>query len=162
MKPLSIRTAKPADLPAVTAIEYRCFEPCRRFTRRSLQHSLHSPAQTVWVAMSRNGREQEIAGVIILRRYRRSIRIMSLAVAPEFRKSGIGRRLVRRTMNLARKSGFDALILEADLRDRKLTRWYAGFGFEPHRILQDYYSPGRHGIHMRMKLFEGAARRGHS
>lgn len=160
MNPISIRAANPADLPVIEAIERRCFSPCRRFSRDSLQHSLRSPAQSVWVAIGRlNGRRQ-IAGVMILRRYHYSIRIMSLAVVPAFRGSGIGRKLVQRAVLLARRTGFDCLILEADRRNSVLTGWYEGFGFQACQRLNDYYSPGRHAVRMRLKL--KGARRGHS
>jgi ribosomal protein S18 acetylase RimI-like enzyme len=152
MSNLTIRSATPADLPAVEAIEIRCFSAARRSSRRALQHSLRSPAQSVWVASGRIDGKRQIAGAMILHHHRLSLRIYSLAVLPAFRGSGVGRRLVHRAVALARKTGRTSVTLEADRRNKVLTGWYEKSGFRTQRILNDYYSPGRHAVRMRLEL----------
>ncbi|MBI9020131.1 MAG: GNAT family N-acetyltransferase [Verrucomicrobia bacterium] len=158
MSTLRIRSAKPADLPAVEAIENRCFSASRRSSLRALKHSLHSPVQSVWVAVGRIDGQRQIAGVMILYHHRLSVRIFSLAVLPAFRGSGVGRRLVQRAVALSRKTGRTSVTLEADRRNKVLTAWYEQFGFETYRILKDYYSPGRHAVRMRLILPKGRSR----
>lgn len=152
MSTLSIRSAKLPDLPAIEAIENRCFHASRRSSRRALRHSLCSPSQSVWVAVGRLDGKPQIAGAMVLHHHRLSIRIYSLAVLPPFRGGGVGRRMVHRALALARKSGRSSVTLEADRRNRVLTGWYETFGFEIHRVLKDYYSPGRHAVRMILSL----------
>jgi ribosomal protein S18 acetylase RimI-like enzyme len=152
MSILTIRSAKPTDLAAIEAIEKRCFSGVRRSSPRALKHSLHSPAQSVWVAVARLDGKRQVAGVMILHHHLLSIRIYSLAVLPAFRGSGVGRRLVHRALALTRKTGRSSVTLEADRRNKVLTGWYETFGFQHHRILRDYYSPGRHAARMRLLL----------
>ena len=155
MSTLGIRSAKPADLSAIEAIENRCFHASRRSSRRSLKHSLHSPTQSVWVAVGRMDGAAQVAGSMTLYHYRLSIRIYSLAVLPAFRGTGTGRQLVQRAIALARETGRVSVTLEADRRNKVLTGWYEQFGFEVDRVLKDYYSPGRHAVRMRLSLSEG-------
>jgi ribosomal protein S18 acetylase RimI-like enzyme len=89
---------------------------------------------------------------MVLHHHLLSIRIYSLAVLPAFRGSGTGRRLVQCAIALARKTGRTSVTLEADRRNKALTGWYETFGFQHHRILRDYYSPGRHAARMRLSL----------
>ncbi|MDD3276354.1 MAG: N-acetyltransferase [Kiritimatiellales bacterium] len=152
MSTLTIRSAKPADLPFIEAIENRCFHASRRSSLRALKHSIHSPTQSVWVAVGRLDEKRQIAGVMILHHHLLSIRIYSLAVLPAFRGSGVGRRLVHRAVALAKKTGRSSVTLEADRRNKVLTEWYENFGFKIHRILKDYYSPGRHAVRMRLDI----------
>jgi len=152
MSTLTIRSAKPTDLSAIEAIENRCFHASRRSSLRALKHSLKSPTQSVWVAVGRLDGKRQIAGVMILHHHLLSIRIFSLAVLPAFRGSGVGRRLVHRAIALARKSGRSSVTLEADRRNKVLTGWYEGFGFEIHRVLKEYYSPGRHAVRMKLSI----------
>lgn len=149
---LPIRSAKLSDLPAIEAIENRCFHASRRSSRRALRHSLRSPAQSVWVAVGRLDGKRQIAAAMILHHHLLSIRIYSLAVLPPFRGSGVGRRMVQRAVALARKSGRSSVTLEADRRNKVLTGWYEKFGFVTCRILRDYYSPGRHAVRMKLPL----------
>jgi ribosomal protein S18 acetylase RimI-like enzyme len=150
---LTLRAAVPADLPAVEAIENRCFSASRRSSRRALKHSLTSPAQSVWLAVGRLDGRRQIAGAMILHHHRLSIRIFSLAVLPGFRGCGAGRRLVLKALALARRSGRTAVTLEADRRDKRLIGWYEELGFEPRSVLKDYYSAGRDAVRMRAVLY---------
>jgi ribosomal protein S18 acetylase RimI-like enzyme len=152
MSILTIRSAKPTDLSAIEAIEKRCFSGVRRSSPRALKHSLKSPAQSVWVAVGRIDGRRQIAGVMILHHHLLSIRIYSLAVLPAFRGSGTGRRLVQRAIALACKTGRLRVTLEADRRNKVLIGWYERFGFEVHRVLKEYYSPGRHAARMRLSF----------
>lgn len=93
-----------------------------------------------------------MSGAMVLYHHRLSIRIYSLAVLPAFRGVGAGRQLVQHAIELARQTERVSVTLEADRRDAVLTRWYEGFGFNTYRVLQDYYSVGRHAVRMRLWL----------
>jgi ribosomal protein S18 acetylase RimI-like enzyme len=152
MSTLTIRSATPADLPTIEKIEIRCFSVSRRSSRRALKHSLTSASQSVWVAEDHTRGNSQIAGAMTLHHRLLSIRIYSVAVLPAFRRSGVGRQMVKHAITLAQRTGRSAVTLEADRRNRTLTGWYETFGFETLRVLKDYYSQGRHAVRMRMEL----------
>ncbi|MFA5689566.1 MAG: N-acetyltransferase [Kiritimatiellales bacterium] len=152
MDTLTIRSAVPADLPALESVENRCFTASRRSSRRALQHSLHSPAQEVLIAVTKTGGVRQIAGAMTLHIHMRTVRIYSIAVLPAFRGSGIGKKLIHRAITVARRRNRNAVSLEADRRNRRLIRWYESFGFETGCVLKDYYAPGRAAVRMRLTL----------
>lgn len=161
MNTIHIRVAARKDLPALDSIEKTCFPADRRSNSRALRHSLKSPAQRVLTAVS----ERHPVGAMVLYLYPRSIRIYSLAVLPEFRGGGTGRKMVQQAVALARRTGRTAVTLEAAQSNRTLTRWYESFGFQTKKILQDYYSPRRHAVRMRLDLktaLKGGSSRGRS
>jgi ribosomal protein S18 acetylase RimI-like enzyme len=160
MNSLTVRPALLTDLATIEQIENRCFSGNRRASRRSLKHSLTSPAQSVWVAVIRHEGRRQVAGAMVLHHHLRSIRIYSLAVLPPFRGSGAGRLLVQRAVRLARRAGCRAVSLEAECRNRILTGWYERLGFQTVCVLKDYYSPGHHAVRMKRTLCsEHAGRR---
>ncbi|MFA6172334.1 MAG: N-acetyltransferase [Kiritimatiellales bacterium] len=149
MSTIHIRPATLEDLPAIEVIENSSFPDDRRSSRRALRHSLRSSSQSVWVAVA--GRS-EIAGAMILYHHPRSIRIFSIGVLSAFRGAGAGRLMMEQALILARRAGCDAVTLEADEHDRRLTGWYEKFGFQIKKTLSDYHSPGAHAVRMRLTL----------
>jgi len=148
MNAIRIRTARQTDLPALDLIETSCFPADRRSDPRALRRGLGSSFQSVWTAVSGG----IPVGAMVLYHYPKSIRIYSLAVLPEFRRGGTGRKLLQRAAAIARKSGRTAVTLEAEKSNRTLVEWYGTFGFEPKSVLKNYYSPGRHALRMRMTV----------
>jgi ribosomal protein S18 acetylase RimI-like enzyme len=78
----------------------------------------------------------------------RSLRIYSVAVRPEYRGEGLGRLLVADAFRLARDRGLARIVLEADLGNRALVRWYVSQGFAVTAQLPSYYAPGRDAVRM--------------
>ncbi len=147
----AIRTATAADAQGLGELEDTCFDEDRRSSRRSLSRSLTSPHQVVRVIdspRSREGSSALLAGAAVLWVRRRSLRIYSVAVRPEYRGEGLGRRLVADAFRLARERGLARVTLEADAADARLVRWYESQGFAVTDHLPSYYAPGRHAVRM--------------
>jgi ribosomal protein S18 acetylase RimI-like enzyme len=149
MKNITLRIAKPADLPDLEKMERRCFVSLRRSSRRSLSHSLRSPGQMVCLAEYRAAGERQAAGAMILWRYPRTVRLYSIGVMPAFRGQGVGYALVQRALREARRTKRSYVSLEADRRNSELIRWYQQLGFVITCRLQNYYAPGRDAVRMR-------------
>jgi ribosomal protein S18 acetylase RimI-like enzyme len=148
MSTIHIRAATLDDLQAIEAIETDCFPADRRSDRRALRRSLKSPMQSVWTA-SCGG---QTVGAMILHHYPKTLRIFSVAVLPDFRRCGAGRKMVEKALVLARADGCDTVSLEAERSNRVLTGWYEQFGFSGKHVLKDYYSPGRHAVRMKLPI----------
>jgi ribosomal protein S18 acetylase RimI-like enzyme len=149
MRTIHIRSATREDLPAIEVIEKSCFHADLRVSPRALRHSLKSPTQSVWVAVTGQG---ETTGAMVLYHHLLTIRIFSIAVLPAFRGSGTGRQMMEQAVMLARRANCAAVTLEAEHNDRALISWYEKFGFEIQKTLRDYHSPGRHAVRMRLTL----------
>jgi ribosomal-protein-alanine N-acetyltransferase len=74
-----------------------------------------------------------------LKRYRRC-HIANLAVAHEYRRMGIGSRLLRETMRYARKEGAREVYLEVRAKNIPARRFYSKRGFREVEYKRFYYS----------------------
>ena len=74
--------------------------------------------------------------------------IMSIAVHPDYRKRGIGRMLLTRTMEILGENGATELHLDVRVSNRLARDMYAKFDFREEKRLQGYYSDGEDGILM--------------
>jgi ribosomal-protein-alanine N-acetyltransferase len=98
---LPIREMAEADLPAVTALEQSTF-PCP-WSRDSFRHELHhNPFARSYVV--RDDRE-ELAGYACVWMLQGELVINNINVAPEWRRRGLGRRLLRHLLEAGRLAG---------------------------------------------------------
>jgi ribosomal protein S18 acetylase RimI-like enzyme len=145
-----IATATERDFTDLWGLECACFEAARRSSRRSLRRSLRSGHQIVRLA------RLEAAGPVVayavLMRHPRTLRIYSVAVAPDRQGQGLGKALVQDAIELAADAGCDQVSLEVDALDRALVSWYERQDFAITQRLDDYYGPGRPALRMRRRL----------
>jgi len=161
MKSVTLTIGDPGDLEAVESVENGCFSGVRRSSRRALLFGLRSPTQRFWIAWGRNhGGTRQVAGVLTLHLRRHSVRIYSLAVMPDFRGSGLGRRLVEKAISEAKRRGSRYVSLEAERKSTRLVRWYGQFGFETSRILSDYYAVGEDAVRMTRTVASSKSKEG--
>jgi ribosomal protein S18 acetylase RimI-like enzyme len=147
----TIRTAASSDEMGLSELEGSCFDEDRRASRRSLRRSLTSARQVVRVIDLPPANESlvpSLLGAATIWFYPRSLRIYSVAVRPESRGEGLGRRLVADAFRLARERGLARITLEADQSNPTLIRWYESQGFKVTGQLPSYYAAGRHAVRM--------------
>ncbi len=133
---MKLRRGRNSDLSELTRLEAGSFEAARRDSDWMTRHSLTSPHQEVWVL--ENG--PTLAGCLILRFWPHTCRIHSIAVDPNVRGAGHGRRLLRQAHRRARARGCRRMSLEADARNEALLVWYEQNGYSRTRKLSDYYA----------------------
>lgn len=155
------RRGKMCDVAAILELEKVCFTEDRRESTGVLRRSLSSPVQEVWVVDHTIAdatvvaphripeRAFALVAAMILRRYRKTMRIYSLAVAPFCQGQGIGQSLMRLAVERARRHGCVLLSLEAETENTRLVQWYRGLGFVEGELLPDYYSAGAAAVRMR-------------
>src|SRR5690606_11131556 len=91
---LTIRRAQPADIPQIVAIERVAFiDP---WDERTLQESLTFYPEMFFVAQNNGDLVGFVAGGLADTGDELYGHIMNLAVAPGFRRRGVGKQLVRR------------------------------------------------------------------
>jgi ribosomal protein S18 acetylase RimI-like enzyme len=145
-----IETATEADLADLWRLENACFDEPRRASRRSLRRSLTSARQRVRVARLARGGPAAAAAILIL--YPRTLRIYSVAVAPELQGRGLGKALVHDALAVAAAAGAAQVGLEVDALDAALVAWYERQGFATTERLANYYGPGRPALRMKRRL----------
>ena len=143
-----IREANLEDLNDLYALEIKCFDPDKRQPKSSIKRSLESEFQKVFVIEELD----TIMGAMTLYFHAKSIRLFSIAVAPEFQGQGFGKMLMLYLWDECETRKIRDVTLEVEKDADHLLRFYQGLGFKTEKELMNYYGPGRHALHMRYKL----------
>jgi ribosomal-protein-alanine N-acetyltransferase len=93
-----------------------------------------------------------LAGYIVSCRRAAFTELVSIAVAPAWRKAGVGTRLLRATVRKLRAEGQPRLNLTVKDTNRSAQKFYEGLGFRRVRTVRRYYEDGRDGILMTLSL----------
>jgi ribosomal-protein-alanine N-acetyltransferase len=141
-----LRRAGPADLGIIAALESACFGTADgAFTRRQLRALLNNPnafwlisldgrAMGCWLKVS-NGRA-------------RWARLYSLAVHPDLRGQGWGKRLMEAGFAWMQEEQITVCRAEVKVKNLTARRLYADYGFCETGHLPGYYAPGVDGIRL--------------
>jgi [ribosomal protein S18]-alanine N-acetyltransferase len=78
--------------------------------------------------------------------------LVSLAVLDSFRRRGVARALLSRTVHLLERSGARGVSLMVRADNTAARGFYTAFGFKRVRIIAGYYEDGSAGIRMRLQL----------
>ena len=65
-----------------------------------------------------------------------------LAVHPDYRRVGLGRKLIQKTLDKMKEEGADEIILETEITNLSALRLYESFGFIRDKRLLSYYLNG--------------------
>ena len=121
---------RPADLDAVLAIEYRvCSFP---WSRANFADSMASN-YSCWVCRV----DQQLAGYFVLMLAVDEAHLLTIAVAESHQRRGLGARLLRQAMVIARAGGATTLLLEVRPSNANALAMY--FGFAQVGVRRGYY-----------------------
>jgi glutathione synthase/RimK-type ligase-like ATP-grasp enzyme/ribosomal protein S18 acetylase RimI-like enzyme len=149
MGKMRIREASFDDLDFLVQLEANCFACHRKSTRRSIRTSLTSANQKIYLLEKvKNAHQSCSIGAATVFFYKRSLRLYSIAIHPDYRGHGMGDFLLRYIMGVAQLRGHERVTLEADANNVKLIAWYEHFSFSIRQHLPDYYAPGEPAVRM--------------
>jgi ribosomal-protein-alanine N-acetyltransferase len=144
-----IRPAGVADLNEVVAMERRCYgDPWAASSFTTLPEN-----PQVYFAVARQGSSGTLAGYVIGWYVLDEGELANLAVAPELRRTGVGRRLLDAMLDDAASRGVTAIYLECRESNSAARRLYSGNGFvEVSRRKQYYRKPREDALFLRRTL----------
>lgn len=131
--PYRIRSAVPADAAPLVAIERCCFSD--PWTEASFREALDSTWSFGLVAHRGHG----LAGYLIGREVAGTGEVLNLAVAPDYRRQGVARALLRAGLALLKKRHVDEVFLEVRESNRSAQALYLSSGFKPVGQRAAYY-----------------------
>lgn len=144
---MPIREAQLNDLSALIDLENKCFDADKRQSQNSIKRSIKSEFQDIFVLEELG----HIIGSMTLYRYKKSIRLYSIAVSPEFQGQGLGKLMMAFLLDFTRQQAFEDITLEVEIKEAKLVMFYEKIGFVVESELSDYYGKGRNAFAMRLK-----------
>lgn len=144
---MPIREAQLNDLSALIDLENKCFDADKRQSQISIKRSIKSEFQDIFVLEELG----HIIGSMTLYRYKKTIRLYSIAVTPEFQGQGLGKLMMAFLLDFSRQQAFEDITLEVEIKEAKLVMFYEKIGFVVESELSDYYGKGRNAFAMRLK-----------
>jgi [ribosomal protein S18]-alanine N-acetyltransferase len=144
-RPILLRGIRPDDFESLHALDKACFDPGISYSRSELRAFLRLPTLEGAVAEAGGA----IAGFVISYRAPGNVgHVITLDVAADLRRSGVGRALLTEAMDRLARRGVRRYRLEVDAANAPAIAFYESFGFRESRRLPDYYGGGRPGIEM--------------
>jgi ribosomal-protein-alanine N-acetyltransferase len=149
--PYRIRSAVPADAAGLVAIERRAFSD--PWSEASFREALVSPWTFGLVAETGRG----MAGYLIGREVAGTGEVLNLAVAPEFRRRGVGGALLEAGLAALRRRKVEEVFLEVRESNIEAQALYVGHGFRPVGQRAAYYrNPREDALVLRLELEQRA------
>ena len=133
-----LRRGRLSDLDALLALEREFFTPDHRISRRSFRRFIALPTARLIVAV-RDGRLAGCA-LVLYRRGSTQARLYTIAVAREFHRHGLARRLLTAAETNAVHRGCRSMRLEVRADDAAAIALYATSGYRPFGRRRRYYA----------------------
>ena len=143
----TIRNAAESDLDALEALEKACFS--LPWTRAQLKSELPDARHEFLVAEA----EGEVLGYIGMMTVLDEGYISNVAVAPAYRRRGLGRALVRQMLRRASDRELSFVTLEVRAHNESAISLYASEGFGAVGLRRDYYERPREDALLMTKFF---------
>lgn len=147
-----IRTAEPADLDGLLALEVAGFDEASRWSRDSWAAEFAGGDRCVLVAECRSGGSEpdpaELVGVATFQLVADVADLLRVMVAPEHRRHGIGRGLIEAGLAWVEERRVGRVLLEVEHGNAPALALYRRLGFTELARRKDYYGAGRHALVM--------------
>lgn len=138
---MRLRRAGPEDASLLAEIHASAFPPAQAWPADTMATLLDMPGALGLLA--------EADGMILLRLAADEAEILTFAVRPAARRTGMGRALLETGMVLLAAQGARTLLLEVAEGNEAALALYTKAGFTRAAMRRDYYAPGQHALLLR-------------
>ena len=138
MQDIEIRQAKLYDVPAMARIERESFDS--PWSADEITKDVTSNDGSIYVALALVGEER--AGYADMRIITGESQIYNIAIAPEFRRQGIGEALLEHMIEKSEKLGLSIITLEVRSGNEAAMALYEKMGFKKVGSRPGYYAKG--------------------
>jgi ribosomal-protein-alanine N-acetyltransferase len=144
-----LRPFEAKDLPELQLLDARCFPPQIAYTRAELQFFVRHPRSTTTVAEAGG----LVAGFCVvdwkLESGRKVGHFITIDVAPERRRNGLGRLLMQTGEEQLAGMGCIAITLEVAVNNAGAQAFYGHLGYQQTGRIPGYYADGTNALVMR-------------
>jgi [ribosomal protein S18]-alanine N-acetyltransferase len=147
-----LRPFEARDIPALLRLDARCFPPEISYSRAELEYFVRHPRSTTTIAEARG----QIAAFCVidwkLESGRKVGHFITIDVAPEQRRNGLGRLLMRAGEAGLAGTGCIAITLEVATNNEGAQAFYERLGYQPTGRIPGYYADGTDALVLRKAL----------
>ena len=147
-----IRTARPGDISALARIEKQFGSD--RMCRSQLAEYVRKESCYFTVECDLDTPPRGYS-MLVWRFQHRFARLYSIAVDRSYHGVGVGRALLRDSIDFAARAGFESVRLEVSAVNEPAKALYRSEGFAKIGVIQDYYSGNVAAMSMELKLGRG-------
>jgi ribosomal-protein-alanine N-acetyltransferase len=141
---MRLREYDSADLGAIFALDEVCFEAPFRFSARAMRQFVEARNALTVVAEAESG---DIEGFCIAHVERTSsgpvAYVVTLDVAPQHRRRGLARKMMKRIEQEARVAGCVAMDLHVSVENGGAIVFYESVGYQRMQRVSSFYGAGR-------------------
>lgn len=151
-QPISLRRYEAGDFEAMFRLDEICFEPEFRFSRTSMRRFAEAKRARCLIAESAG----ELAGFIVL--HLEPVQgwcagyVVTLDVAPQYRRQGLAHRLMLEGEALMQAEGCSAMLLHVFTGNEGAIRFYESQGFERGHTVEAFYGDGLDALVYRKRI----------
>jgi ribosomal-protein-alanine N-acetyltransferase len=136
------------DIPALVSIENRLFDDSDgRLTARNFRYHLQA-GNLLLVASDQRPASTPVAGYLLLLIYRKSTRLYSLGVLPDFQNQGVASTLLQQAITHTQSLGKPKMVLEVKTANQAAIALYQRMGFHAKKVVRGYYYDGTDALRM--------------
>jgi len=148
MDEVTLREYRPGDLEAMYALDVVCFEPVFRFSRRAMRGFAEAPGAIAVVAEA----GEELVGFCVAELQDQTGYVVTLDVAPAWRRRGLARRLMAEVEARVRAAGGLSMNLHVFTGNAGAMQFYEGMGYGRVGMAEGFYGRGIDALVYRKKF----------
>lgn len=134
---ITIDSMKKDDMDQVLAIEQASFS--MPWSRNLFLSEFRSPTVSTLMVALAEGPGRTVIGYVVFWTVAGEAHILNLAVAPRFRRKGVGRKLALAALKSAYEKGARRAFLEVRMSNAAAHKLYSNLGFTGTSVRRDYY-----------------------
>ena len=138
--PVVIHRASPHDACVMAALHASCF--AKPWTDAAMRQFIAGPDTVCLIATVHDGSGDSPSGFVVARRAADEAELLTLAVAPHCRRTGLGRTLLQAAMTMLGEAGATQLFLEVEEGNEAAFCLYRALGAKAVGRRPRYYDSG--------------------
>jgi len=144
----TMRNYRLGDWQAMHALDLVCFEPVFRFSRGAMRSFAEAPGAVTVLAEAQG----KLAGFCIAQLEDRTGYVVTLDVAPAWRRRGLARRLMAEVESRLHSAGAAEMHLHVFTGNAAAIRFYESIGYAQTGVAENFYTQNLHALIYRKQL----------
>jgi ribosomal-protein-alanine N-acetyltransferase len=140
----------PEDLDQVSAIEIS--DPLAPWSKKMFLEEMQQALAHCFVVKRKDGLKHSVVGFICFRNVTEESELLKICVHPDYRRLGIGRKLMQFYIDFSRRMGVQTFHLEVNASNQPAVHLYRSLSYQPSGMRKKFYQEKFDALLMMKKL----------